>query len=1097
MPVRIAVVLFGALAASMALAADGVVERIGVPRTAEFAVEADVRFGAAGSTVQVDAGGRLELTADTADSAIQIKASLGDKTLASETERLKPEVRKGWGDGVEQDLAREAAAMTGWRGRWFRLKVDADRSDVWFWFDGRAIAKIPRQALAAEIVIRASGEGSIRQAASEPPSRRGAFQMVDLAGYANMDGPAVRGQFTVNGIPFYATRQAVDLSKTGLRIRRQRNRHTSLFQHPFNFISAMDGDPLTSLIRVPKRYYRQAWLLCAFSDPRLSAKATLRLARYRGAAGAFFADSEFTVPGQSGAPVTIPGLEGRFWLVPVRLDPGALQDVLAADVLKAQGNPGKVLELDAGVPWMEMELTRELRPELYCMLPLGPTSGVRIYGITLEESPVRMVATTDVVGSLFETGTQPHFRVWLENNSGKPQRASLAVAWRNREGEEARKMAAVPLGAAERRTERVQLPVLAPGKYDLSFQLRDAKGQLMVQRATTFAVLPPDTRRAERDSPFGLWSWGGAHLTPPNEIEAELMRRAGARFTLGVNYPSKHKFGIGTGTDSVIGVFYTSEHVPASSPEAARAMVQTMKKRGSNPRYWQIYWEDSLSSRHNHQFPPSLTGRAPMVLNDEEEARLKSYWDRAEGYARETRRELPREKLALGAFPNFTEEFLRRGFPKQYLDALSLEVTCYRMQPERPPATDDLNGLYFIQEWKKKYGYQGLDTIMVESMFHGTAPGYVTERDQANYYVRDFLLGLAYGVKLFGMSAMITDVSDDYYRTSWGNVGLCHRAPEPSPKESYVTYATMTSMIDQAHYAGYVETGTASVYALHFVRPNGANVYAMWTTRGTRPVTVELDREAGAEVVDGMFRRSPLKGTQVELSEAPVYLATSARLKRVKPQAPVYQETPPRGAEPVIRLNTLDGWRPRPGKDALIEEGNPAYPRRPGKFEFRTVTDSSRGPVVEVSASAVDHNPLLPMYGVLDRAQPLPIPGRPRRLGLRVKGNSGWGRVTFEVIDAKGERWTGVGGSEDPYGYGFINFDGWRWVEVDLPGQFRDGFPWPISNNWTATGGDQLVDYPLSLQSIVVEMRDHVVYVNQLAPVPSTTIRLQDLRAVY
>lgn len=1086
------------LAATSALASGGGVERISVPAAADFAVEMEARFEAAGSAVHIDAGAQLEASADAADSAIRIRILPAGKAIADEIERLKPEVRKGWGEGVEEDLAREAASMTGWRGRAFRLKVDAAGDEVWFWFDGRAIAKFLRAALPARITVWTTGNASLQQIAGAEPSRRGALQMVDLNGYTNTGGAAVSGAFTVHGIPFYATRRAVDLSETGLRIRRKTGSPNSLWDNPFNFNSAMDGDPLTSIIRVPKRYYRRAWLLCGAPAAGLSSKATVRLARYRGEAGVFFADSEFAVPGPNGVPVTIPGMTGQFWLIPVPLDPGAMQDNLAADVLRAQGNRSEVLKLDADVPWMEVELTRELRADLTCMLPLGPKSGVRVYGMTLEESPVRMVVTTDATGSLFEPGVHPRYNVWLENNTAKPQRSILTTVTLSRERQQTRKKVTIALAAAEKRMEHVELPALGPGKYDLTFQLRDLRGTALVRRQTTLAVLPPDTRKAERDSPFGLWSWGGAHLTPPNEVEAELMRRAGARFTLGVGYRSKHQYGIGTGTDDVIGAFYPSKSVPPDSPEAPKEMLAAMKSRGSNPLYWQIYWEDTLSRRHEHRYPPALIGRAPMALDAAELARFESYRDRAEAYAREVRRELPRAKLALGSFLNFMEEFLQRGFPKQYLDALALEITCFRMHPERPPADNNMNGLYLIEQLKKKYGYEALDTILVESQFHGTAPGYLSERDQANYYVRDFLLGLAYGVKLFGMSAMVTDVSDNYYRSAWGSVGLCHRAPEPSPKESYVAYATMTSVLDQAKYAGYVETGSTSVYALHFVRPAGDNVYAMWTVRGARPVTVTLDGPAGAEVIDAMYRRMPLKGARLELSEAPVYLVTKARLKELRMGAPRYREAPPPGAEALAALKSLDGWQPVEERDARLEENNPSYPRRPGRFRFSAAADSTRGPAVEVSATPLDGNALLPMYGVLKRDQPLRIPGRPRRLGLWVKGNSSWGRITFELVDAKGKTWLGVGGREDTYGRGFINFDGWRWVEVDLPGQYRPDYPWQqVFDGWTPLGGDRQVDYPLSLKSIVIELRDQMVYVNHLAPVRQAAIRLEDLRAVY
>jgi hypothetical protein len=198
----------------------------------------------------------------------------------------------------------------------------------------------------------------------------------------------------------------------------------------------------------------------------------------------------------------------------------------------------------------------------------------------------------------------------------------------------------------------------------------------------------------------------------------------------------------------------------------------------------------------------------------------------------------------------------------------------------------------------------------------------------------------------------------------------------------------------------------------------------------------------------------------------------------------------------VDALAGLTGWRPANERDPLLEGGNPRYPRRPGAVNFAAVRDAVRGDCIEVSGQASPGSPLLPMYGGLERRQPAPIPGRPRRLGLWVNGNSGWGRVIFELIDSKGERWMGVGGSEDSYGHTFVNFDGWRWVEIDLPGHFRQDYPWPTYGNWTSLGGDGLVDYPLALSKIMVELRDQIVYVNQLVPVAHNRIRLSGLRAI-
>jgi len=36
--------------------------------------------------------------------------------------------------------------------------------------------------------------------------------------------------------------------------------------------------------------------------------------------------------------------------------------------------------------------------------------------------------------------------------------------------------------------------------------------------------------------------------------------------------------------------------------------------------------------------------------------------------------------------------------------------------------------------------------------------------------------------------------------------------------------------------------------------------------------------------------------------------------------------------------------------------------------------------------------------------KPAVIPGKATALGVWVKGNSGWGRIAFQIRDAKGER---------------------------------------------------------------------------------------------
>src|SRR5581483_12429444 len=83
--------------------------------------------------------------------------------------------------------------------------------------------------------------------------------------------------------------------------------------------------------------------------------------------------------------------------------------------------------------------------------------------------------------------------------------------------------------------------------------------------------------------------------------------------------------------------------------------------------------------------------------------------------------------------------------------------------------------------------------------------------------------------------------------------------------------------------------------------------------------------------------------------------------------------------------------------------------------------------------------PLANRYGALVPIRPIVIPGKPKALGVWVKGNASWGRIAYQLRDAKGETWTSTGSKDewncdDTHGWSSINFEGWRYVRFPLPG---------------------------------------------------------------
>jgi hypothetical protein len=110
--------------------------------------------------------------------------------------------------------------------------------------------------------------------------------------------------------------------------------------------------------------------------------------------------------------------------------------------------------------------------------------------------------------------------------------------------------------------------------------------------------------------------------------------------------------------------------------------------------------------------------------------------------------------------------------------------------------------------------------------------------------------------------------------------------------------------------------------------------------------------------------------------------------------------------------------------------------------------------------------------------------------------------VDLELRDAKGERWVSIGmpdawNANDEQSVSYIVFDGWRWMEIPMPGHYGSGFHWPRYANWRHDDGDGIVDYPLSLTGLIVEQRKKILYVNDMVDASTEPVRLSGLTALY
>ena len=241
---------------------------------------------------------------------------------------------------------------------------------------------------------------------------------------------------------------------------------------------------------------------------------------------------------------------------------------------------------------------------------------------------------------------------------------------------------------------------------------------------------------------------------------------------------------------------------------------------------------------------------------------------------------------------------------------------------------------------------------------------------------------------------------------------------------------------------------------------------------------------------------------------------------------PRYADKPDGKVSPLASLASLSDWTVEEGRNVELEYYSFMSPRRKGDFALEAVPAfEGQGPAIRVTPRPTTHGKAtMPMYAVLAHKKGIPVPGTPTEIGVRVNGNSGWGRVVFELTDASGQRWISIGGpqrktgtvdpadclpkdareqmvppgvsdwcTDDAWDTSRINFDGWRYVAFPMPGNYPgEHYGWPGNSQWR-WDKDGVVHYPLTLKKLVVELREKVLHMKTFSPPPRPEIYLKDL----
>ena len=1006
--------------------------------------------------------------------------------------------------------------------------------EVRLWMAGRYAGRIEHPARLQQITFDVSPGGAVSETRFAPSRHDSRYLPLDLsrlpAAASLPEDALVKVEATAvpaaNGIACIGTRNVpfIHQSSTWIDVG---NTYRELDDSAILGRSAFDGLKDSALVSVPAEQYVRAWVLCVVDDdPQKEPVLTARLTRFvegrmRGRGRDAVADVSVTLPRPGEKPgtgivragtATVDGKTMPLWLAEVPLAAGEIQDLLW------QEKPVRgTLKIGA---YLDFELLGKLVESAHSFgdrrwKPDATVSAVKVLGVTLEKTPAELELRQRQPGNIFHNDETPEMPIAL-----RPAKdGEYVLRWSIRDGDgqqvdSGSKALSLRADAGER---EIVIPLQQPqlGWYGIRVELWEDDRRL-IECPAAFALLAPDTRQAGFESPYGSW-WFGAHHygTSDEKIAGALLHKLGFRRAHLNHHQDKARLSEELLapwklTNAVMSCVVSKKQGGASDEEII-ASIRDHLARFPHAEYVLVFHEHSPWS---YSQAPELVG-----LKQTEELGAKrgienadSRWEYATWAAKLIRRHFPDLKIIIGnslGSSEFIAEGLRRKFPEAYADYVGIETVNRTVLPEKL-CVAGTQCFWLLREIARVYGYQWQVSSCYE--YNYRLDRLIGQDVQAKWYARDTLIALAYRAPHIA-TALLYDTGNSYQNSFWGGSGLCRRYPLLYPKKAYVAMSVLTRALDRAQYVGKLKTGSFSVFALEFRRPDERMVYALWTSRGDCELTLKLPDGTDVEIID-MYGRSEQRaagpeGLKLTARTAPQYLNTPVAIQAVVRGKRSYppDDLFPLSATDFRVVNAMDDpaqWVLQSGADPLLEntDGNIPY-RTVGDYVLRGVEDDEKADCLELELRANEKLPaLMNEYTVLRLKEPVTLPGEPTTVGLWVKGNSGWGRVFWETEDAAGVRRISCGTpvhNADVHDYDgrvSVNFDGWHFLSFPI----TDKSPIPdlstgsVPNLWHATEADKAVSYPLKVTGIAVSLPPQALHLTEMERVRQV-LRFRDVSA--
>lgn len=1049
-------------------------------------------------------------------------------------ERFQPkQISPLWEPEFRTPIERDMSSLPLAKDVWNRIRLEIRKENVRLWWNGILISEDTNQVIAGGLVsVRTQGLSRLASLKVLRLERTGPtlYVTVPLESVCNAQefvksGTMPKGVANIHDIPFQfsagSTVDHVDVGHSVFRYRKAAGGMTSSSPRiTWPGVEAMD--PARIRLRVPKAGYRRIWIVAAFDDEPKS--VPILTARFFKPGKGWPIDSRVSVPSfkaevANATPLSVTmqdGSAGRLWMLPVEVDTAALYSDYREETT------------------FSIELTKEVKdfraypdPMNYGSYQAGLPSGVRVYAITLEKSPVAFIPSGNRNGNIYPFPERPVWSADVVNqyHEALHARATFEITSPNGESETISRAYYLQPGRSVSLAFEPETGVYGLHKVTTTVQAGDHSQS----RQGTFLTLPPDTRTDTGDKGrWGLWCWRGSHGTNPNNEEnCQILRAVGSNVAGHVPVEVRKPYGLapdatlaerGTPKWAFEDPFDPEEYQKFAD-EFGKKVAKLLEKT-PDLRYVSIFAEHSVSLRTTHGNPPYVFGEGEWFeYTEEEKTSIRSHLIAAKAAYEGLRKHAPTVKLLFGhCGPQFSIPFMRAGYEKELFNGYGLDAPQFERMPERPPRAVEANLMYYLQQEMKRGGYDResltkaklpvKELVHTESYYPSSHRLALGHRGSADSMVRTAVLSLAFGSDKFYACWTVHDCEGYWGSQHYGCIGIISRRPEYNPKPSAAAFATMTQMLDASNYDGWLPTGSRTAYCVRFKKFSTNWVYSVWSVRGERPMTLSVKPGGTLSKVDENGNETPLeiKGGKALITVGPTAFwlrASKMAIDKVEVGNPVHQEQP---GDYFKSLESFEGAEWKVSTEPLPSYGQNNWDvvRKPGPYEV-SVTDSAeqKSKVLKVELKDTPQNaPLVSWYTVLKPPKPIPIAGKAKALGLRVNGNSGWGRIIYEVTDDKGEVFQSVGtkddwNCDDVHSWAYMNFDGWRYVEFPLPShspgdQYREK-----DMVWWNHSAEEHVDLPLNLTRIMVEMQSHQIYVNEMLPVENKTIEVDDLIAVY